>query len=354
MIVVLVVAGCGDNVSFESTSILLSGNESASCAINNNGALYCWGRLYGHDDVAGEQGDPITGLPAHKFPELAWRQVSVATGHACAIRDDGTLWCWGRNCAGQLGDETRVSSAEPIQIGTQSRWVEVATGGGHSCAIDDEGSLACWGGIDLNQQDCSNTPTQRLTRIEGTWRQVSSSMYTTHAIRSDGTLWRWNDFKFADDPRVPHEPPVQIGDHRWLAIASGLSGVYGVRADRTLAFVQFDQVDENQIGSTADWSASIAARDHGCALKVDQTLHCWGRNDMGQLGTGVPSDELVVEPRQLGTFAGWTGVSAGWAQSCGVYQNQIYCWGMNPDGQIGIGMPYDHEVRTPQQIGIQL
>jgi alpha-tubulin suppressor-like RCC1 family protein len=347
-------AACGDNLVAESGGVFLSGNESASCAIAGDGALYCWGRLNGTDDAAGEQGDRDTGLPAHKFPEFRWREVSVTVGHACGIRDDGTLWCWGRNCAGQLGSLDRVSSIEPRQIGSQTNWRTVATGGGHSCAIDLDNSMACWGGIDLGQQDCANAPGEGITRFEGTWNAVSSSFYTTHALRSDGTLWRWNDFSIEEDPHTPHETPMQVGDTRWLAIATGLSGVYGVRDDRTLAFVQFDRTTEDTISSTPDWSDTLAARDHGCALKLDQTLHCWGRNDMGQLGTGLPSDEAVLEPIQLGTFAGWTGLSAGWAQSCGVYQGQVYCWGMNGDGEMGIGMPYDHEVRTPQQIGVQL
>lgn len=353
MIAILAV-GCGDNLVTGPADVVLSGNESASCAIASDGALYCWGRLHGRDEASGEQGDLETGLPAHRFPEFRWREVSVTAGHACGIRDDGSLWCWGRNCAGQLGNLDRVSSIEPRQVGSQTNWVTVATGGGHSCAIDLDGSLACWGGIDLGQQNCASTPAQVPTRLDGTWQAVSSSWYTTHALRSDGTLWRWNDFKIEEDPHTPHEVPVQVGTTRWRAIASGLSGVYGVREDRTLGFVQFDEVEEQTISATPDWSDTLAARDHGCALKLDQTLHCWGRNDMGQLGTGLASEELVVDPIQLGTFAGWTAISAGWAQSCGVYQGQVYCWGMNGDGEMGIGMPYDHEVRTPRQIGVEL
>ena len=84
------------------------------------------------------------------------------------------------------------------------------------------------------------------------------------------------------------------------------------------------------------------------------TVACAEPMKVTLLGTGVPTQDDVVTPQQLGTFAGWTAVSAGWAQSCGVYQGQVYCWGMNGDGEIGIGMPYDHEVRTPTRIGIEL
>jgi len=350
-LLLLVIAGCGDNLP-ELVGVELSGNESATCALDETGALYCWGTFHG-DASGGEQGDPVTGIPALRFPDFRWREVSVTAGHACGIRDDGTLWCWGRNCAGQLGDGTRDPAIDPRQVGTQARWSHVTTGGGHSCAIDDDGALACWGGIDLGQADCTTTPAEPPTSIAGTWTQVSSSWYATHAVRADGTLWRWTDYRIDEDPGTPHEAPHQIGTASWRAIASGLNGVYGVRADHSLGFVPFDATDEVSIGTTADWSDTIAARDHACAVKLDETLWCWGRNDMGQLGTGLPSDD-ILDPIQLGGIAGWKAVSAGWASSCGVYDGQVYCWGTNGEGEMGIGMPYDRDVRTPTQIKVDL
>ena len=344
---------CGDDVTPPARGVQVVGNESAACALDEAGLLYCWGRLHGNQVGVGEQGDPATGLPSLRFPDFRWQTVSVTAGHACGIRDDGTLWCWGRNCAGQLGDGTRDAAATPVQVGTQTAWTSITTGGGHSCAIDVDGSLMCWGGIDRGQQDCETAPSVLPSRIAGRWKQVSSSWYTTHAIDVDGTLWRWNDYRIEEDPRVPYEEPVQVGTATWSAIASGLNSVYGVRADRTLASVLFDSVEEVQIGSETGWSDTIAARDHACALKLDGSLHCWGRNDFGQVGTGL-STEDVVEPKQLGTFAGWTSVNAGWANSCGVYQGQVYCWGMNAEGELGLGMPYDHLVRPPSRIGVEL
>jgi alpha-tubulin suppressor-like RCC1 family protein len=93
---------------------------------------------------------------------------------------------------------------------------------------------------------------------------------------------------------VPYEAPQLIGSTRWSAIASGLNAVYGVREDRTLAEVLFDSVDDVQIGTDGGWSDTIAARDHACALKLEGTLFCWGRNDFGQLGTGIATQEDIL------------------------------------------------------------
>jgi alpha-tubulin suppressor-like RCC1 family protein len=351
LVTLLVVAGCGDNLTPPPATAFMSGNEEATCVIDAAGALFCWGRLNGSDPSVGEQGDKVTGLPVQFGTDL-WRTIGVGPWHACGVRDDGTLWCWGRNCGGQLGDGTRDAHVQPIQIGTESRWQSVAVGGGHSCAIDDAGALACWGGLDYGQSDCQGVPTQTPTAIDGVWQQVSSGWYASHGLAADGTLWRWHDYRLEDDPSQPFEAPVPLGAAKWRTIATGLDGVFGVREDGALAYVQFDASEETQIGSDTDW-ASVAARDHTCALKRDGTLWCWGRNDMGQLGIGTSSDD-VPDPMQISRIGNWTAVTAGYSYSCGVYDRQVYCWGANTVGEIGIGMPYDHEIHTPEQIGVQL
>jgi alpha-tubulin suppressor-like RCC1 family protein len=135
----MVLAACGDNIPEPARGVTVVGNESATCALDASGQLFCWGRLHGNQIGVGELGDPATGLPMVRFPDFLWRTVSITAGHACGIRDDGSLWCWGRNCAAQLGDGKRESSAEPKQVGTQTSWISVTTGGCHSCAIDIDG-----------------------------------------------------------------------------------------------------------------------------------------------------------------------------------------------------------------------
>jgi alpha-tubulin suppressor-like RCC1 family protein len=356
----VLVAGCGDNVIPSEPgpdlgpATSLSGNETASCVIG--GALFCWGTLNGAPDPAtGDLGDRRTGLPA-AFGTEQWSSIAVSSSHACGIQGDGTLWCWGRNCGGQLGDGTRASQVDPIQVGTESGWRQVTTGGGHSCAIDDAGALMCWGGLDYGQQleDCATTPTQPPTRYDGSWLSVSSSWYSTHGLRDDGTLWRWRDHDVETaTATAPFELPAQVGTTRWRALASGLFGAYGIREDGTLAFLEFAADTEVQIGTDSDWSDAIAARDHACAIKLDGTLWCWGRNDMGQLGSGL-SSEPVTTPIQVGKVAGWTAVTAGWANSCAIYDGDVYCWGANAGGEIGIGMPYTHDIHAPARIGIDL
>jgi len=348
IVMIAMVAGCGDNLAPSATGQVLSGNETATCLIEVDGALVCWSRLHMGPE-AGELGDPVTGLPA-RFGEERWREISVGAMHACGIRGDGTLWCWGKNCAGQLGDGTRDSRTEPIQVGSEARWQSVATGGGHSCAIDDEGGLSCWGGLDHGQSDCSTVPMQTPTRVDGTWLQVSSGWYSTFAVRDDGTLWRWVDRDLTDP--TPFELPSQVGSSRWRTIATGLFGAYGVRDDGTLAFADAGDASETQIGPDTDWDVAIAARDHGCAIKQEGTLWCWGRNDMGQLGTGTSSEDLA-EPIRVGIAPGWTSVTSGWAHSCGLLDGSVHCWGMNHEGELGIGMPYDNEIHRPRPIAIE-
>jgi alpha-tubulin suppressor-like RCC1 family protein len=78
-----------------------------------------------------------------------WKQINVGQEHALAIKTDGTLWAWGWNGYGQLGNGTLTDSDAPIQIGTASDWKQVAAGGAHSSALKNDGTLWSWGGNTL-------------------------------------------------------------------------------------------------------------------------------------------------------------------------------------------------------------
>src|SRR5262249_62007956 len=87
---------------------------------------------------------------------------------------------------------------------------------------------------------------------------------------------------------------------------------------------------------------------HTCAVKSGGTLFCWGNNDVGQLGDGTQN--LQIQPEQIGTDTDWTAVSAGFASSCGLQGGLGSCWGANNDGQLGDGT--NATPTTPPAVGI--
>ena len=114
------------------------------CALKTDGTLWCWG-----DNWAGALGDGTTTQRSTPVQVTALENsvASVKAGyyHTCAVKTDGSLWCWGGNEKGQLGAGDTISRSTPVRIGPAEGWTAVATGAEHTCATRADGSLWCWG-----------------------------------------------------------------------------------------------------------------------------------------------------------------------------------------------------------------
>ncbi len=124
-------------------------------------------------------------------------EVAAGGEHSCGIRGNGTLWCWGRNNYGQIGNgKTGADVPAPLQVGTLTDWAKVTGGGASTCAIRTNKALYCWG---LNHRGQIGDQTRKVratpTRVPGasTWRSVSMGFFHTCAIRTNKTLWCWGD-----------------------------------------------------------------------------------------------------------------------------------------------------------------
>jgi len=114
----------------------------ATCGLQEGGSLWCWG-----DNSHGQIGDGTNSardFPVAVEPGSRWLAVAVDT-HACAVRADRSLWCWGAGSEGGLGDGHQVDEASPVRVGAEAGWVSVSTGPGRTCAVRSDGSEQCWG-----------------------------------------------------------------------------------------------------------------------------------------------------------------------------------------------------------------
>ena len=132
-----------------------------------------------------------------------WKQVAGGGGITAAIKTDGTLWIWGSNSfGGPLGDNTSVNRSTPVTtFAGGTNWKQVAGGSSHTAAIKTDGTLWTWGYNNRGQLG-DNTTTNRLTPVTtfagGTnWKQVACSGDHTAAIKTDGTLWIWGRNAYA-------------------------------------------------------------------------------------------------------------------------------------------------------------
>lgn len=118
-----------------------------ACGFGTSAGLHCWG-----NNLHGQLGLGDSGSDSHRLvPELVdveniWEDVSVGGMHSCAIRRDGTLWCWGTSSSGALGvgDESDPALT-PVQVGSGTSWIQVSAGFDFTCAIREDGTLWCWG-----------------------------------------------------------------------------------------------------------------------------------------------------------------------------------------------------------------
>ena len=246
-----------------------------SMALKTNGNLHGWGFNYFGNIGIGTSGLNNSIIPfSSQIGNSNWTNIACGNDFTIAINSNGTLWGWGDNSQGQLGDGTTILKAIPIQIGTSNNWQKIATGYYKGYGIKLDGTLWTWGINFLTQIGTSND-----------WQIITKD----YAIKNNGSLW--------DISNVPY----QIGsDTNWISISKNYQG------------------------------------NHQLALKSDGTLWSWGENAQGQLGDGTNINKTA--PVQIGTNSNWNFISAGEKYSLALNSNgQLWAWGLNSNGQLGDG-----------------
>jgi alpha-tubulin suppressor-like RCC1 family protein len=290
-----------------------------------------------------------------------WSIVSAGGYQTLAIKTDGTLWTWGRNGGGQLGDGTSTSRSSPgTTAGGGTNWATISTKVGTSAAIKTDGTLWTWGYNDAAQlgDGTTNRRSSPGTTLGGgtTWSSVSAGN-SLLAIKTDGTLWTWGCNmngqlgNGAGSSLNQSSPGTTLGGGtNWSSVSGGSSHTAGIKTDGTLwtwgangcgQLGTGDIVCRFSPGTTAgggtNWSSVSGGRSHTAGIKTDGTLWTWGDNSSGKLGTGTTTDQSSP-----GTTAGggttWSSVSAGWYHTSGVKTDgTLWTWGSNAYGRLGDG-----------------
>lgn len=282
-------------------------------AIKSDGTLWAWG-----DNTDGQLGNGSYGTTYNLAQQIGsdttWISVSAGYEHSHAIKSDGSMWAWGNNGWGELGDGTTVDKHAPVQIGTATDWASVSAGAYHCIGLKNNGALFAWGDNGWGQLGNGTTnlmPTQGPTQI-GTsigWLSARAGWAYSLAIKSDGTLWAWGDnlgYVFGNGTDLQSNPTLtQIGTSTFHAAAGGSQHSLAIMSDGTLwgcGSNQYGQVGAGtiaglyatvktftQVGSDTIWSFVSAGVSHSLAIKSDGTLWAWGDNTYGELGTGSTS-----------------------------------------------------------------
>ncbi|MGI5182399.1 RCC1 domain-containing protein [Dactylosporangium sp. CA-152071] len=351
--------GLGDTTSYDSPQQVVSpaatgwatvsAGDEFTCATRTDTTLYCFGSNDSGQAGIGNTVTPqLTPVAVSTPSTTGWATVSSGYQHACALRTDSTLYCWGDGGSGRLGVNSTARFTSPQQVA--GTWSVLSLGLNHTCAIKPDGSLWCWGAggsgrLGLGDTASRLVPNQVGTIASGTWRTVAGASAHTCATKTDGTQWCWGENTLGElglNDAVNRTSPVQVGtETTWSTSATGHSPhqTCSTKSDGTLwcwGDLRPATAQPSQVGAASTWRSAALGNAFTCATQSNGTLWCWGRGSNGRLGTGDTNPRLV--PTQVGPATTWDRVTAGEYYGCATRTDTtLWCWGDNSQGNLGIG-----------------
>jgi alpha-tubulin suppressor-like RCC1 family protein len=279
----------------------VSSGDEHSAGVRQNGTLWTWGGgLCGKlgTGTLSNSGSPVSVVGG--FTD--WCQVSAGDLHTAAVRTNGTLWTWGYNFNGRLGDGTTIDKSSPVSVvGGFTDWCQVSVGNRHTMAVRQNGSL--WG-FGSNQffvgffnvagalGDGTTTPRSSPVSVVGgftDWCQVSAGYQHTAAVRTNGTLWTWGvgcNGKLGDGATTCKLSPVSVA------------------------------------GGFVDWCQVSTGNQHTAAVRQNGTLWTWGLGTCGRLGDGTTVTKCSPVSVVSG-FTNWCQVTSGCLLTNAIFINRI-------------------------------
>ncbi len=348
----------------------VAASNGMSVQLDSDGSMWSWGNSIvasttpGGQEIEGRQLSPV------QLTDCEWAKVSIGALHVMALKKDGSLWAWGDDSHGELGGDQPgigqgLGAYTPIPIGTDT-WLAIAAGDGYTMGIKQDGTLWAWGDDSWGELgDGAGGGSAMVTTPEqigtDTWTAIAVSplaTFVTLGIKKDGSLWGWGNNSFG-----------QVGDGTGAGqmCAGVASQAYCVYAPE-------------QIGKGQTWASVAVGEFHAMAITTTGELWAWGQDGgnvgsgnpvgpsiLGYTGgdAGTPGGQCnvvvgsicVYAPEQIGTGTSWASVSGGDNFTVALQKGgTLWAWGLNEGGIAGDGQDCTSDPTTsclisPQQVG---
>ena len=312
---------------------VIAAGANHSLGLKNDGTVWAWG--YNSNGQLGDNTVTQRNIPVQVKDAAGTGFLSgitaIAAGnnYSLALKADGTVWAWGYNGYGQLGDNTVTQRNIPVQVkdaagtGFLSGITAIAAGYGHSLALKTGGTLWAWGYNGYGQLG-DNTVTQRNIPVQvaagSTFSTISAGSYHSLAIKTNGTLWAWG-----------YDSNGQLGTAVSVYTVNGCTDDFDVPYD---CYLYPDSHVPIQVAAGSTFSTISAGSYHSLAIKTNGTLWAWGFNGFGQLGDNTVTERGL--PVQAAIGSTFSTINAGNFHSFGLKADgTLWAWGYNINGQLG-------------------
>ena len=300
---------CVNGEDCEWIDVDINYEASFGCAVRAEGTVWCWGSAR---QISGSRASvSYGGVPRHVPITEGIVDISIGFNTVCALSQEGSVFCWGDNYTGLLGDGTRMFAPAPVRVGGVVRAIQLEVGWGEACVLLDNGTVSCWGvdtgdGVDAEP----STPHQKNDLESVT--NLSVGQAHACATQENGRLHCW-------------------GSNTQMQLGMDIS-IEGVST-----FLPPYELPQPVKAIDVD-----CGNAHTCAVQDNGTVWCWGANYEHQLGLPVSTDGTHI-PGQVASLVDIERVYAGDFTTCASnHSGDFWCWGNNSFGQLGY-LPFDHE-----------
>lgn len=359
---------------------IISAGDSHTAAIDENGSLWMWG-----DNSSGALGDGTgrVGGDVSKVPIKVMDGVSsVSCGDdvTAAIKTDGSLWMWGNNWFGQLGNGTTNRANRPVKVMDNVAAVSGASGfGAYTAAIKTDGTLWMWGHNEngelgnggqgnakysLGHDILQTVPVKVMDNVAEVNCMQGGSGNFTMALKTDGTLWTWGynaRGQLGNGTTKMANRPVKVLDNV-IAMSGGGDYAAAIKSDGTLWTWGDNAIGQLGNGSTSGSNVPVKVMDnvaavrcgggYTAALKTDGTLWTWGQNDKGSVGNGGVGNATINNagkvPIQTVPVKIMENVAEIGYRAAIKKDGTLWTWGDNYYGQVGNGTT--KQVNSPVKV----